>query len=101
MITDLAKKLKNSKVPLFKTIHEQDGTSITAVGLKRGLRLNEKDANSPSRLLVIKGEIDFNTPTESRRYACYESYDIPHNTNYSFEAWDDAIFLLFNQNETS
>ncbi len=99
-MTELAHKLKDSKEPLFTKIHEQDGTTITAVGLKRGLLLKKSDFPNPKRLLVIKGEIDFNTSQESRRYACYESYDIPETTDYSLEAWDDAIFLLFNESTT-
>ena len=100
MITELAQKLKSSEVPLFTKIHEQDGTTITAVGLKRGLLLKKSDFPKPTRLLVIKGEIDFNTTGESRRYACYESYEIPETPDYSLEAWDDAIFLLFNESTT-
>ena len=101
MITELAQKLKSSKVPLFTKIHEQNGTTITVVGLKRGLLLKKSDFPQPKKLLVIKGEIDFNTTRESRRYACYESYEIPETTDYSLEAWDDAIFLLFNESRST
>lgn len=95
MMTDVAKKLKTSGAPIIKKIHEENGTTITAIGLKRGVELTEHEALCPSRLLVIKGEIDFNTAEESRRYACYESYEIPMFTKHNVVAWDDAIILLF------
>ncbi|WP_255505984.1 hypothetical protein [Mesonia sp. K4-1] len=95
MMTELAKSLKLSDQPVIKKILDENGTKVLAIGLKRGVELTEHVAPCKAKLLVIKGEIDFNTNSESRRYACYESYDIPINLKHSVVAWDDAIFLLF------
>ncbi|PZW40730.1 hypothetical protein LX95_01798 [Mesonia algae] len=95
MMTELAKSLKLSDQPVIKKILDENGTKVLAIGLKRGVELKEHVAPCKAKLLVIKGEIDFNTNLESRRYACYESYDIPINLKHSVVAWDDAIFLLF------
>lgn len=94
-MTELAKSLKLSDQPVIKKILDENGTKVLAIGLKRGVELKEHVAPCKAKLLVIKGEIDFNTNLESRRYACYESYDIPINLKHSVVAWDDAIFLLF------
>ncbi|MAZ28083.1 MAG: hypothetical protein CL868_13535 [Cytophagaceae bacterium] len=94
-MTELAENLKLSNHPVIKKIHDENGTKIMAIGLKRGVELAEHVAPCKARLLVIKGEIDFNTKTESKRFACYESYDIPMNVKHSVVAWNDAIFLLF------
>jgi len=94
-MTELAKSLKLSDQPVIKKILDENGTKVLAIGLKRGVELKEHVAPCKTKLLVIKGEIDFNTNLESRRYACYESYDIPINLKHSVVAWDDAIFLLF------
>ncbi len=94
-MTELAKSLKLSDQPVIKKILDENGTKVLAIGLKRGVELKEHVAPCKAKLLVIKGEIDFNTNFESRRYACYESYDIPINLKHSVVAWDDAIFLLF------
>lgn len=95
MLTELAKSLELSDQPVIKKILDENGTKVLAIGLKRGVELKEHVAPCKTKLLVIKGEIDFNTNLESRRYACYESYDIPINLKHSVVAWDDAIFLLF------
>jgi quercetin dioxygenase-like cupin family protein len=95
MITELAENLKKSRKPVVKKIHDKNGTKVIAIGLARGVELKEHVAPCPARLMVIKGEVDFNTATESRRYGCYESYDIPMNLKHSVVAWDDAIVLLF------
>lgn len=95
MMTEVANNLKISDQPVIKKIHDENGTKIMAIGLKRGVELSEHVAPCKARLLVVQGEIDFNTETESRRYACFESYDIPMDVKHSVVAWDDAIFLLF------
>ncbi len=94
-MTELAEKLKVSREPVVKKLHDSNGTKVIAIGLARGVELKEHVAPCTARLMVIKGEVDFNTATESRRYGCYESYDIPMNLKHSVVAWDDAIFLLF------
>ncbi len=101
MMTEVAENLKCSDAPVVKKIHEKNGFTIMAIGLKRGVELAAHMAPCPAKLIVIKGEIDFNTATESRRYACYESYDIPLNVMHSVVAYDDAIFLLFLNKEAS
>lgn len=95
MMTKLAQSLRVSDRPIIKKILDANGTKIMAIGLGRGVELKEHDAPYKTKLLVIKGEIDFNTATESRRYACYESFDIPMKVKHSVVAWNDAIFLLF------
>lgn len=95
MMTEVAENLKLSDRPVIKKILDENGTKIMAIGLGRGVELAEHVAPCKTRLLVIKGEIDFNTATESKRFTCYESYDIPFNVKHSVVAWDDAIFLLF------
>lgn len=95
MMTEVAQSLKTSNRPIIKKILDENGTKIMAIGLGRGVELAEHVAPCKARLLVIKGEIDFNTKTESKRFACYESFDIPMDVKHSVVAWDDAIFLLF------
>ena len=100
MMTEVAEKLKKSNAPVVKEIHNENGTKILAIGLGRGVTLAEHVAPCKAKLLVVQGEIDFNTATESKRFACYESYNIPMDVKHSVVAWDDAIFLLFlNENE--
>lgn len=95
MITEVANNLKVSDTPVIKKIHDDNGIKIIAIGLARGVKLEEHKTTCKAELLVVQGEIDFNTETESRRYACFESYDIPLNVKHNVVAWDDAIVLLF------
>lgn len=95
MMTEVAQNLKVSDRPVIKKILDENGTKIMAIGLRRGVELSEHVAPCKAKLLVVQGEIDFNTEMESKRFARFESYDIPMNVKHSVVAWDDAIFLLF------
>ncbi|TXE16622.1 hypothetical protein ES731_13715 [Psychroflexus gondwanensis] len=92
---EVAENLKVSDQPIMKTIYEEGDTTVIAIGLGRGVELAEHLAPCKAKLMVVQGEIDFNTETESRRYACFESYDIPMNLRHSLVAWDDALVILF------
>jgi hypothetical protein len=92
---EVAENLKVSDQPVMKTIYEEGDTTVIAIGLGRVVELAEHLAPCKAKIMVVQGEIDFNTETESRRYACFESYDIPMNLRHSLVAWDDAIVLLF------
>ncbi len=101
MLSEVIEKLSCNDQPIIKTIYDYNQTKIVAIGLRRGVQLTEHVAPCKATLLVIKGEVDFNTEKESRRYACFESYDIPLNLKHSVMAWDDAIILLFLSQELS
>lgn len=94
MLKEVAEKLKTSDVPVIKKLHNKNGTKLLVIGLRQGVTLAEHTAPCKAQLMVIKGEIDFNTETESRRYDCFETYDIPLKVKHSVVAIEDAMFLL-------
>ena len=65
MMTEVAEKLKKSNAPVVKEVYNENGTKILAIGLGRGVTLAEHVAPCKAKLLVVQGEIDFNTATES------------------------------------
>ncbi len=93
-LNDIEKASILSDTPVVKNIFNTDGSKLIAIGMKCGVILKEHIAPCKAKLMVIKGEIDFNTQTESRRLATYDSYDIPLDMPHSVEAYEDALFLL-------
>ena len=87
----------HSESPIIKNIFHANGSSVIAIGMKSGAVLDKHKAPYRAKLMVIKGEIDFNTETESRRLAVYDSYDIPLDVTHSVEAYEDALFLLMQE----
>jgi len=91
---DIEQKSLQAETPVLGTIFKADGSKVIAIGMKRGVVLQKHTAPSKAKILVIKGEIDFNTENQSKRLALYESYDIPLELTHSVEAYEDALFLL-------
>ena len=94
MLKEIIEKLEVSDQPVIKVIYKSESTKIIAIGLKKGAVLAEHTAPSKTQLIVLKGEIDFNTATESGRYECFETYNIPLDVKHSVVAVQDAMFLL-------
>ncbi len=46
------------------------------------------------KIMVVQGEIDFNTCTNSYRLECFDSFDIPEGKIQSIVGVFDAIFIL-------
>jgi hypothetical protein len=86
-----------SSLPVVKPIFSTTGSRLIAVGMKAGLILKEHIALTKTKIMVIKGEVDFNTQNESRRLGTYDSYDIPVHLAHTVEAYDDALFLLLTE----
>jgi hypothetical protein len=95
MVLDVANKLGVSNQPVIKDMLLFNGLEVTAVGLSRGVAQYFNGSTDYTKMLVIKGEVDFNTDKVSKRFACFESYDIPKDCIHSIEAYDDAIVILF------
>ena len=94
MIKEVANLLQTSETPVLKKVYDKNGTKLLAVGLKQGVVLKEHTAPSEAKLMVVQGEIDYNTATSSYRFARLDTYDIPEKESHSVVAVDDAVFLL-------
>ncbi|MCH2489378.1 MAG: hypothetical protein MK211_04445 [Flavobacteriales bacterium] len=94
MIKEVADSLQSSETPVLKKIYDKNGTKLLVIGLKQGVVLKEHMAPSGAKLIVMQGEIDYNTETSSYRFAQLDIYDIPKKVSHSVVAIEDAVFLL-------
>lgn len=92
-LKEMSDSIKCSALPVTTRVYEKNGINITAIGLARGV-LIEHVVPCKTKLLVVKGEIDFNINGQSSRLGCFESLEIPMNVKHSVVGWDEAIFLL-------
>jgi hypothetical protein len=72
----------------LKPVYNHDDTKL--MGLRKG-QLNFHVAPGKAKLIVIQGEVDFNTDTPSFRLAQFDSFDIPKMSRTSMGVYD-AIF---------
>ena len=93
-LNEISESLANSEKPLIKQIYHKAGKKMLAIGLPSEVELPEHVASSEAKLMVVQGEIDFNTETHSYRLERFDSFDIPANIKHSVVGVFDAIFLL-------
>ncbi|PPK96516.1 hypothetical protein LY01_00337 [Nonlabens xylanidelens] len=94
ILNEMSEALASSKEPLIKQIYEKAGKKLLAIGLRRGVELPEHIAQEKAKLMVVQGEIDFNTATHSYRLERFDSFDIPKDIKHSVVGVFDAVFLL-------
>ena len=94
MVQEVADLLQSSETPVLKKIYDKNGTKLLVIGLKQGVVLKEHTAPSGAKLIVMQGEIDYNTQSSSYRFAQLDTYDIPEKVPHSVVAIEDAVFLL-------
>lgn len=93
-LNEIAQALSTSNKPVIKQIYNQEGQKMIAVGLKKGVVFPEHLAPAKAKLMVIQGEVDYNTETENFRFESFDTYDIPMKVRHSVVAFYNAIFLV-------
>ncbi len=94
VLNEISESLSKSNEPLIKQIYDNAGKTLLAIGLRRGVEMPGHLTSSKAKLMVVQGEIDLNTATNSYRLERFDSFDIPGDLNYSVEGVYDAVFLL-------
>ena len=94
VINEISESLSESKKPLIKKLYDKAGKALFVIGLCKGVELKEDFRSCQAKIMVIQGEIDFNTATSSYRLERFDSFDIPLKVKHSVVGVFDAIFLL-------
>ena len=94
----LQKLSLESNKPVIENIYSDNGNKLIAIAMKKGVLLADHKAPSKAKLIVIKGEIDFNISAKSYRLAVPDSLEIPLDETHSVSAFEDALFLLLLSN---
>lgn len=99
MLKDLIEKLPNSDKPLTKVLLKNENTKVIAVGLKKGVVLNDHKAPGATKLIVVKGEVKYTTAHKEIMLRLFEEYDIPLDEIHRVEGLQDSLFLLLVNNQ--
>ena len=95
VLNEIAAALTTSVKPIIKQIYNQEGQKMLAIGLKKGVVFPEHLAPSRAKLMVIQGEVNYRTATDTFRFQSFDSYEIPMEVKHSVVGIEDAIFLIF------
>mgnify|MGYP001571191612 FL=1 len=94
VLNDISQALAKSDTPIIEHIYCKDGKKLSAIGLRSGAEFLDFIPSLQGKIMVVQGEIDFNTCTNSYRLECFDSFDIPEGKIQSIVGVFDAIFIL-------
>ena len=80
--------------PSRKPIHKGDNFKVLVIGFKSGMKLKDHQAQLPSKLTVISGEVIYKQHEKETELQKFDEVEIPVNTIHSVEAKEDSICLL-------
>ena len=97
ILNNIAHGLEHSEQIVFKNLFSSESSKLTAVSLKREVILPESIAYTKTKILVVKGEIDFNMEGQSYRLAMFDTFTVPLEEIYCIQAYNDALFLVLTE----
>ncbi|MGJ8667272.1 MAG: hypothetical protein ACSHW7_12960 [Patiriisocius sp.] len=94
ILNQISNAIPHSNSPIIKPIYDKGDKKLLAIGLCKGVTFPEHMALSKAKILVVQGEIDFNTATHSYRLQRFDTFEVPVKLKHSVLGVFDAIFLL-------
>ena len=100
VLNDISVALTQSDKPIIRHIYYKDGKKLLAIGLRSGTEFTDYIPLLQGKIMVVQGEIDFNTETNSFRLECFDSFIIPEGKILSIVGVFDAVFILLLEETT-
>ena len=94
IIKEILAELKIKDHPVAKALFKKDGFKVLVLALKKDMILKEHKANVPTKLIVLEGQIIYNSDATEITLNKYDEFAIPVNDLHAVTANDDALCLL-------
>src|SRR6476659_6495890 len=93
-IKEILNQLETANHPIAKPLHKGNNFKVLVIGFKSGMKLKDHQAQLPSKLTVISGEVIYKQHEKETELQKFDEVEIPVNTIHSVEAKEDSICLL-------
>ncbi|HSI69901.1 MAG TPA: hypothetical protein VK941_06700 [Gillisia sp.] len=98
VLKEIIKELKTSKNPVYKMLRKGENSHILAIGFNKDMLLKKHKSDIPARILVIKGEVVYNSDNVSATLGLYNEYEIPVGESHWVTANEDSMMLVMKGN---
>lgn len=93
-IKNIYEKLDTATNPVAQVLHKGENSKVLVIGFKKGMILKEHLTNTPSKLTVLLGSVQFNEPEQSEILETFDEKIIPTGILHSVIALEDSLCLL-------
>lgn len=94
IIKEILAELETKDHPVAKALFKKEGFKVLVLALKKDMILKEHKANVPTKIIVLEGQINYNSDAAAITLNKYEEFDIPVNELHSVNADADALCML-------
>jgi len=93
-IKEIKEQIKNSQKPVVSIIAKGNNSKLIAIGLGKGVLLKEHTAPGPTKMIILKGQIEYKAIHQSKLLSALDEYQIPMDELHSVVGVEESIFLL-------
>lgn len=94
VIRSVLAELETASGPVGKMLRKGDDFHVLVIGFKEGMILPQHTTALPARLVVIQGEVIYNSPRGASALDLYDEYEIPVDEKHWVEARKDSIIMV-------
>ena len=93
-IKEIYERAKTSPKTISSLVTKGEKSSLIAIALGKDVVLKKHTAPGPTKLIVMKGKIEYISETGVKRLEALDEHIIPLEEIHSVKALDHSVFLL-------
>ncbi len=86
--------IENANKPITALLSKGTKSKLIAIGIGKGILLKEHKAPGPTKLIVLRGKIEYRTEDSSRIFSELDEFQIPLEEVHSVLGKENSVFLL-------
>jgi len=93
-IKEIIFEIENSNKPITTILSKGTSSKLIAVGLAKGVIMKKHKAPGHTRMIVLKGQIEYKTQHTAFKLSAFDEHQIPLEEIHSVKGNEDSVFLL-------
>lgn len=94
VLKQIESELESAENPVAKILRKGENFTVLAIGFQKNMLLKKHKSNVPARIVVMKGEVVYNSEKGANRIGLYEEFEIPVEELHWVEAVKDSLMLV-------
>lgn len=94
ILKEIIQDLESSKDPVYKMLWKGENSHTLAIGFKMGMQLKKHKSDISARIVVIKGEVIYNSDEGAVTLGVYDEFQIPVKEYHWIDANEDSLMLV-------
>ncbi len=94
ILKEIIQDLETAKDPVYKMLWKGESSHTLAIGFKKGMQLHKHKSDIPARIIVIKGEVVYNSENGAVTLGLYNEFQIPIKEYHWVDANEDSLMLV-------